>query len=156
MRFIGNIEAKTDSKGRVFVPATFRRILRENGVERLIMRKDIFHKCLVLYPEETWNRRLDALQERLNVWDREQQNLMRTFVSKAEEVSLDSNGRILIPKRYMELAGIKQEVSFIGMNDAIEIWAADKFEENLMDAETFGIEIEKIMSGGQKNENNNE
>ncbi len=155
MRFIGNIEAKTDSKGRVFVPATFRRTLRENGVEKLIMRKDIFHKCLVLYPEETWNKRLDALQERLNVWDREQQNLMRTFVSKAEEVSLDSNGRILIPKRYMELAGIEQEVSFIGMNDTIEIWATDKFEENLMDADTFSIEIEKTMSG-QKNVNDND
>ena len=156
MRFIGNIEAKTDSKGRVFVPAVFRRTLQSAGTDRLMMRKDIFQDCLVLYPETTWNKRLDEMRERLDVWNRNDQNIFRKFVAYVEELSLDSNGRILIPKRYMVAAGIQQEVCFVGMDDTIEIWAKEKFEESLMDAETFSIEIEKTMSRQKKENNSND
>ena len=54
MRFVGNIEAKADAKGRVFFPSVFRKLLSAAGEERLIMRKDIFQPCLVLYPESVW------------------------------------------------------------------------------------------------------
>ena len=46
MRFIGNIEAKSDSKGRVFLPACFRRILQEAGCEKVMLRKDVYQDCL--------------------------------------------------------------------------------------------------------------
>ena len=69
-RFIGNIEARTDEKGRVFLPATFRRVLQKAGDEKLMLRKDIHQRCLVLYPESTWNEQLDALRARLNRWNR--------------------------------------------------------------------------------------
>lgn len=51
IRFLGNIEAKTDAKGRVFIPAGFRRQLQSASEERLVLRKDVFQDCLVLYPE---------------------------------------------------------------------------------------------------------
>ena len=63
MRFLGNIEAKTDAKGRVFLPATFRKVLQAGGEEVLVMRKDVHQRCLVLYPESVWNRKMDALLE---------------------------------------------------------------------------------------------
>lgn len=146
MRFIGNIEAKSDSKGRVFVPAYFRRALQVAGSSKLMMRKDIFQDCLVLYPEESWNRQLDALRARLDRWNAQHQMIFRQFVADVEEINIDSNGRILIPKRYMKMAGIEQEVRFIGMDDTIEIWAKEKLEQPFMDAATFGAEIEKIMT----------
>ena len=49
MRFLGNIEAKTDAKGRAFLPAVFRKMLQASGSESLVLRKDIFQDCLVLY-----------------------------------------------------------------------------------------------------------
>ena len=55
MRFLGNIEAKTDAKGRVFLPAIFRKVLQAASEESLVMRKDVFQPCLVLYPESVWN-----------------------------------------------------------------------------------------------------
>ena len=110
MRFIGNIEAKADSKGRIFVPAHFRRVLQAAKADKLMMRKDIFQECLVLYPEESWNEQLDTLRSKLDKWDRHQSMIFRQFVSDVEEVTMDSNGRILIPKRYMDMAGIQQEV----------------------------------------------
>lgn len=49
IRFLGNIEAKADAKGRVFIPAQFRRQLQSGSEDKLIMRKDVFQDCLVLF-----------------------------------------------------------------------------------------------------------
>ena len=154
MRFIGNIEAKSDSKGRVFLPAYFRRALQTAENSKLMMRKDIFQECLVLYPEESWNKQLDALRSRLDRWNAHHQMIFRQFVADVEEINIDSNGRILIPKRYMKMAGIEQEVRFIGMDDTIEIWAKEKLEQPFMDAAIFGAEIEKIMTEKKEESNN--
>ncbi len=146
MRFIGNIEAKTDSKGRVFLPACFRRILQSGGCEKVMLRKDVYQDCLVLYPEESWNEQLNLLRSRLDKWNSKHQMIFRQFVADVEELSIDSNGRILLPKRYMNMAAIKQEVRFIGMDDTIEIWAKEKLEKPFMSPDEFSSELEKIMT----------
>ena len=146
MRFIGNIEAKTDSKGRVFLPACFRRILQAGGCDKVMLRKDVYQDCLVIYPEDSWNRQLDLLRSRLDKWNAGHQMIFRQFVADVEEINIDASGRILLPKRYMKMAGIQQEVRFIGMDDTIEIWAKEKVESPFMSPEEFGRELEKIMT----------
>ena len=146
MRFIGNIEAKSDSKGRVFLPACFRRILQEAGCEKVMLRKDVYQDCLVLYPEKSWNEQLDLLRSRLDRWNAAHQMIFRQFVADVDELGIDSNGRILLPKRYMAMAGITQEVRFIGMDDTIEIWAKEKLDKPFMNPADFGRELEKIMT----------
>ncbi len=146
MRFLGNIEAKTDVKGRVFLPAVFRKVLQASGQENLILRKDIFQDCLVLYPESVWNEQMDALRQRLNRYNAEHQRIFRQFVSEVEMLTLDGNGRFLIPKRYIQTAGIQQTVRFIGMGDTIEIWAAEKIETAQMEGVAFGQALEDIMN----------
>lgn len=145
MRFLGNSEAKTDAKGRVFLPSTFRRQLQSATEECLIMRKDTYQNCLVLYPESVWNEQMNDLRNRLNRWNAKHQMLFRQFVADVEIVTLDSNGRFLIPKRYLKLANIEQDVRFIGMDDTIEIWAKETLEQPFMDIELFGKELEEIM-----------
>ena len=145
MRFLGNIEAKTDVKGRAFLPAVFRKVLQASGSETLILRKDIFQPCLVLYPESVWNEQQDTLRRRLNRYNAQHQQIFRQFVSEVELVTLDGNGRFLIPKRYLQMAGIQQDVKFIGMDDTIEIWANDKVEASKMSSEEFGKALENIM-----------
>ncbi|MDL2212662.1 division/cell wall cluster transcriptional repressor MraZ [Bacteroides sp. OttesenSCG-928-N06] len=144
-QFLGNIEAKTDAKGRVFIPAQFRKQLQMLGDEKLIMRKDSFEKCLALYPESTWNKDLSELRARLNKWNSKHQRILRQFVSDVEIIVPDSNGRILIPRRYMQLAEIDSEVKFIGIDDRIEIWAKENAEEPFIDPDMFGAELEEIM-----------
>ena len=146
MRFLGNIEAKTDMKGRAFLPAVFRKVLQASGQENLIMRKDIFQDCLVLYPESVWNEQMDTLRQRLNRFNAEHQRIFRQFVSEVEMLTLDGNGRFLIPKRYMQSAGIEQAIKFIGMGDTIEIWAAEKIEAAQMGGEEFGKALENITN----------
>ena len=146
MRFIGNTGAKTDSKGRVFLPACFRRILQQGGCDKVMLRKDVYQDCLVIYPEESWNEQLNLLRSRLDKWNAKHQMIFRQFVADVEELSIDSNGRILLPKRYLGMASIRQEVRFIGMDDTIEIWAKEKLEQPFMSPDEFSRELEKIMS----------
>lgn len=145
MRFLGSIEAKTDNKGRAFLPAVFRKVLNSASEERLVMRKDVFQDCLVLYPESIWNEQMDDMREKLSRWNKAQQAVYRKFVSEVEIVTLDGNGRFLIPRRYMKMAGIEQDVKFIGMGDTIEIWSNSKIEEATIDAEEFGNALEELM-----------
>lgn len=146
MRFLGNIEAKTDTKGRAFLPAVFRKVLQASGEECLVLRKDVFQKCLVLYPESVWNERLDLLKAQLKPWKQAHQQIFRQFVSEAEVVVLDGNGRFLISRRLQKIAEINQDIQFIGMDNTIEIWSPENLQNTLKPEEEFGIEFENIMN----------
>jgi len=150
MRFLGNIEARTDAKGRVFLPSTFRKVLQASGEESLVMRKDIHQQCLVLYPESVWNEHVDALRARINEWDDMGRMVLRQYMKEAERVELDGNGRFLIPRRYLQMAEIDQTVRFIGMTDTIEIWAAAKAEQPFMTQEDFSAKLKAIMTAPQQ------
>jgi MraZ protein len=143
--FIGNINAKTDAKGRVFVPASFRKILQSSEESRLILRKDIYQDCLVLTPEKIWREELNKLRERLNEWDEEEQHLFRQFAWLVEILDIDSNGRILIPKKYLQMANISNIVCFIGMNKNIELWNPDRLVNSMMSAEDMKIRVKKML-----------
>lgn len=145
MRFIGNIEAKLDQKGRAFLPSVFRKELQVAGEETLVLRKDVFQHCLVLYPMTVWNEMMDSLRQRLNRWNPKEQQVFRQFVSDAEIVTLDGNGRFLITKRSKEFADIETQLTFIGMGDTIEIWAKEKTEQPFLDQEEFGNALASMM-----------
>lgn len=147
MRFLGTIEAKTDAKGRVFLPAAFRKVLSVAGISRLVLRKDVFQPCLVLYPEPVWNTMLDSLRARLNRWSRQDQMVFRQFVSDAEPILLDGNGRFLVPRRYQSLVSAEGQLRFIGMDDYIEIWGGSEPQEPFMAADDFARAMEERMEG---------
>ena len=146
MRFVGDYTAKTDAKGRVFLPAIFRRQLDGMDEEALILRKDVFQKCLVLYPMSVWNAQVDDLQSRLSPWDRKDQMMLRQFVADAEQVELDSQGRILLSKNKLQYAGITSEVRFLAVVDGIEIWSKDALDALMAEADgNLGDDIEGRM-----------
>lgn len=149
LRFLGNIEAKTDAKGRVFIPAVFRKQLQAASEERLVLRKDVFQDCLVLYPESVWFATQNQLRQRLNKWNAQHQQIFRQFVSDAESMVPDGNGRILLPKRYLQMAGIQSDVRFIGVDNTIEIWAKERAEQPFMDSEDFGKALQEVLGEGE-------
>ncbi|MFV0467780.1 MAG: division/cell wall cluster transcriptional repressor MraZ [Dysgonomonas sp.] len=147
MQFLGKIEAKIDAKSRVFVPAVFRKQLQSLSQNVLILRKDIFQDCLVLYPLQVWEEEVSQLRSKLNRWDKEQQHRFRQFVIDAERVEIDANGRILLPKRCMQLVGIVSEIQFLGIDNTIEIWAKGKLDGSMLSSDQFGAEIQRLMGG---------
>lgn len=144
-RFTGSIDAKVDAKGRVFLPAAFRKILQKTEESSLVLRKDIHQNCLVLYTETSWEAELVRVREKLNRYNEEHQRFYRQYVMNTEIIELDSNGRILITKRYLQEAGIDKEVRFLGVDDTIEIWNIDKLEETLLDAQTFRETASRLL-----------
>ena len=144
-QFLGNFEAKVDAKGRVFVPAAFRKLLQLQGEDWLVLRKDIFQDCLVLYPGSVWEAEIEVLRSKLNKWNRVEQQVFRQFVLDAERIEMDGSGRILVSRRYLELAQIDAHVRFLGVDNTIEVWAKDKLDRPLMEPEVFADEIQKLM-----------
>ena len=146
MRFTGNIDAKVDEKGRVFVPSSFRKILLREESQGLIMRRDIFQRCLVLFPQEVWDEQVNAITARTNMFDRQGRDALRRFVAGAESITLDSGGRMLIPRRYLEESGIQNEVRFIGVDNTIEIWNRQAADALLNEPDTLADALEGMMS----------
>ncbi|MCC8145385.1 MAG: cell division/cell wall cluster transcriptional repressor MraZ [Bacteroidales bacterium] len=136
-RFTGDIDAKADSKGRVFIPAVFRKILQKMEDPRLIMRKDIYKDCLILYTRISWEEELDRVRAKLNMHNEEHRQFYRQYMRDTETIEMDANGRILIPKKYLLKAHINKEVQFLGMDDCIEVWSPSVFKDSLADNETF-------------------
>ena len=146
MRLFGNIEARTDVKGRVFLPAAFRKMLQGDKDTRLVLRKDVYQPCLALYPESSWEELLATLRSRINRWDPRQSQIYRQFLADVETVSPDGSGRILIPRRLLDAAHIDQSIRFIGMGDYIEVWSSQATETPFVGQEEFTASLAKLMA----------
>ena len=135
--FIGNIDAKVDNKGRIIIPVEFRKILQTEKDKRLILRKDIYEKCLVLYPVRVWEEELSSFRSKLKKYRKEARQAYRKFIQGVNLLEMDANGRILIPKRYLQMAGINADALLMGVEQTIEIWAPDCSTESEMGDDDF-------------------
>ena len=148
MNFIGRFSAKIDAKNRVFLPSSFRKTVIAAAEESLVIRKDYFENCLVIYPLSEWRAEVERVRQRLNRFDVRQQMVYRQLLSEAQEVQIDSSGRILISKQQLEKVGIKQDVVFVGMQQVIELWDANAVADNnegFISEQEFAKELMNFM-----------
>ncbi len=150
--FIGDYLVKIDSKGRVLLPAAFKKQMPLTGGDRFVIKKDIYEKCLILYTMEEWDRQNEILRSKLNPYNKKHSQLLRAYYRGTAEVVLDSNNRLLIPKRLLELADIDKEIYMSGQDKKIEIWAKDIYEGNALDEETFADLAEDILGADNIND----
>ena len=125
--FVGNIEARLDEKGRIFVPSAYRKILAETGSKFMVMRRDTDNECLMFYPEQVWNEKVEQMRQTLDEWDPEDQLILMQFMADAEYMELDAQGRILLQKKNLETIGAQQDVLFVGMLNRFALWTPDNF-----------------------------
>lgn len=151
MSLIGQFPARLDAKNRLFLPAAFRKALQAEGVVNLVIRKDFFEDCIVVYPYARWQEEIAAVRAKLNRFDNAQQMVYRKLVSEALEIQLDGSGRLLVPKNLLDRVGISQDVLFVGMEQTIEIWAAKSAnaegDQNFMTDQSFADELKSFMAG---------
>lgn len=149
--FIGNIEVKADEKGRIFVPAGYRKILAEMESKRIVMRRDTDNACLIFYPETVWNDKVAALRNALDEWDPEDQLLLMQFMSDAEMLEPDNQGRILLQKRNFECLNDGQtnseskEMVFVGMFDRFALWNPEVFANKKLEQHDLAERIRVKM-----------
>lgn len=118
--FKGQAERSVDSKGRMAIPAKMRGELAPEARNTFTATRGI-EKCIVLYPQNRWVEMEEELMD-LNMFQRKARMFVRTIVRWAEEVTLDNQGRIMLPKRLQEFAEVEDKVTVIGQLDRIEIW----------------------------------
>ena len=121
--FMGEFHHNVDEKGRLIIPSKFRNDLGK----KFIVTRGI-EKCLFVYSIDEWNNIVDKLKE-LPFTRKDAHTFMRMFLSGATECELDNNGRINIPSVLTTYANITKEVVVIGVNERLEIWSENSFDE---------------------------
>lgn len=104
-----------------------------------------FEGCLVLYPLNEWEK-ITARMQRLNLFQAKTRAFFRAFHNGATAISLDSSGRILVPKSLMEYAGLKRDIVLFAYADRIEIWSLTAYRAAMnQDADAFAALAEEVM-----------
>ena len=148
--FVGNIEGRLDEKGRIFIPAAYRKILAEAESKRIVMRRDTDNECLMFYPEAVWNEKVEALRAALHEWDPEDQLILMQFMADAEYMDLDGQGRILLQKKNLETIGAQQDVLFVGMLNRFALWTPENFSAKRLSQSELAARLRAKMK--RKNE----
>jgi len=120
--FLGRYEYQLDQKGRVSLPAEYRR--RTEGARLVLLQWEPTH--LTLFPADVW----DGVRERLLQLRRDKPELatmLRDVTSRATEVEPDRQGRILIPAWLKDRVGLDGAVLLVGAMDRVELWHPDTF-----------------------------
>lgn len=145
---IGEYDCKLDAKGRFLVPSGLRKQLPEGQQDAFVVNKGL-DDCLVLYPQEVWEKEMRMLQSR-NRFEKKSRAFLRMFLNGATEVSLDSNGRALIPKRLAEQVGLEKEIVLVAQIDKVEIWDRARYDEWMANPDfDFSELAEEVMSGAE-------
>ena len=121
--FLGSYTYTLDDKGRVSLPAPFR---RDTDDQHFVLLQ-VYPPSLALYPQSTWRDVESRLRNLLRDQPDSRTWVMRVLAS-AVEVSPDSQGRILIPSRLQEAADLEGQVLMVGMIDKVELWNPSDFE----------------------------
>jgi len=149
--FIGDYDCKIDMKGRILLPSAFLKQLPVKEQDRFVIKKDIFEKCLILYPMEEWAIQNKLIRSKINPYKKEHNIFLRNFYRGTAELVLDSSNRLLIPRRLLEWSGIQKEVVLAGQDTKIEVWAKAAYEQTGAGEEDFARLAEKIMDGPFQN-----
>lgn len=120
--FMGEYHHSIDAKGRIIIPAKVRDDLGEN----FIVTRGL-DGCLFLYPKEQWNNIINKYKELPDTKDKRQ--FMRIFLSGATTCEYDKQGRINIPKPLAQYAKLEKDCIIIGVDEKLEIWSKDCWEE---------------------------
>ena len=148
--FIGDHNCKIDSKGRLLMPSSFKKQMEPGEGDRFVIKKDIYEKCLELYPMDEWIRKSKYVKEQTNPFDEEDNIFLREYFKGTAEVSLDANNRILLPRRLLDLIEADKELVLAGQFDKIEIWSKENYDNIGSDSAGYKERAKKIMGGKKK------
>lgn len=138
--FLGSYQHQIDDKGRLSLPAPFR---REGGDEPMVL-VHAFPDALTLYPQRTWAEVEARLREMLRLNPQARAYVLKV-TANAVEVVPDKQGRIMVPARLQESVGIAGPTLIVGAIDRIELWNPERFQaataEPVAEAERFTHQI---------------
>jgi MraZ protein len=120
--FLGEYQHTLDAKGRIILPAAFREELHEG----LVMTVGL-DNCLTIHPSAEWLRVVGELRA-LRTTDRRERAFARVMTSSAHAEELDRQGRVTIPARLRDYAGLERDVTVVGADSRLELWDSARWE----------------------------
>ncbi len=140
--FIGTHHCKVDSKGRIQIPAVFRRFLGAEGGETFVVTRGL-DDSLILYAPEGWR----GFQDKLNELPAgpTKRKLIRFFSHSSAPLLLDRQGRVSLPKPFLADYGIEGEALLVGALDHIEVWNPESFANQVEDVGDALKEMEHLL-----------
>ena len=144
-RFRGRYDYSIDGKGRLNIPAKFRKLLNPDADETFVITRAP-DGCLRAYPQDAWEEYEDSIYSLPST--KENEKMIRLIEATNSDSRLDKQGRITLSPRQMELSGITKNVTIIGRRKFIEIWDTDTFERYIGDDSDFDDLFYKAMEGG--------
>jgi MraZ protein len=129
INFFGEFRFSIDDKGRTALPASFRDTLEneKEDSEHWVITKGM-EQSILLYPIKIWQQLLEYLSQKLSYKNEADRTFLRYFIFPAKEVTVDKQGRFVIPKNLIDHAKIAKNVVFLGALNKIEIWSEDYWE----------------------------
>ncbi len=128
--FKGTYRHRIDPKGRLPVPAVFRRAL--GGEASVVVT--LLDQCLAVYPPTEWAR-LETQLGALPAFSKQVKALTRLLLSRAADGEIDVQGRILLPPPLREAAGLGRDAVVVGVLNRFEIWAPDSWDGFVRESE---------------------
>ena len=133
-----------DEKGRIMVPIGLRRQLPSEMQDRFVLNRG-FENCVAMTPYPLWVKESERVNK-LNSARKIVREYQRFFANGAFELTLDSNGRMLIPKHLHDWGSFGKELIISTYGGKIEIWAKEKFRiPTAEDAERYADLAEDIF-----------
>ena len=129
----GEFRFKVDSKGRVAVPAEFRKVLAAD----LVVSRELTDKCLYVFRPDTFNEWVVGLfDDKFGVFkssDRRHVKMRTMLKSRAKREEVDSSGRVMLNQQAREAVGITKEVVLVGNVGYFEVWDAEAYDKEFGD-----------------------
>ncbi|UXP30736.1 division/cell wall cluster transcriptional repressor MraZ [Reichenbachiella agarivorans] len=142
--FTSEYECKLDAKGRLALPAKIKANLPEVSSNELVVMKG-FDPNLVVYTMLEF-KKIQSKFASLSDFDTDQRRLKRNFFRSVAPVELDSAGRFLIPKAWIDHAKLEKNVIVIGTGSTVEIWNPDLYNQYLIeDSEEYSDLAKKFL-----------
>jgi len=143
-QFLGEHDVPVDEKGRIFVPAEFRKKLPPEANETLVVVRG-FDRCLTAYPQHIWEVTAGKLLG-LPQTERKIRGFIRAMLSQAAEVKMDRQGRASIPRKLLDKANIGDQMVVIGALDKLEFWNPTDWQHFLNEADPAMEEVAESLA----------
>ena len=121
---LGTYSHSLDAKGRLIVPAK----LRESLGDSFVITKSLDH-CLAIYPSDGWEDFIEKIETLPKISNEPARRLRRFYFGNSQTIEVDKQGRVLIPGNLRDYAGLKKDVTLIGVNDHVEVWDDEAWQK---------------------------
>ncbi len=129
--FIGEYEdIPVDNKGRLIVPAAIRRVLPTHVTSLVIARW--FDGCLAGFDPIGWQQVLQQIREG-NHKGKVKRQIARWVMGGAAEARIDRQGRLLVPRKLLDMSEITDRATLSGVGNRIEIWNPARYSADMSD-----------------------